>query len=191
MKNFLSFIFLTFLLVACNAKQAGSSATASTHEDKQQAEQIAALAQKHSAITNWAESLPRRDGLGTPFSSDMSRALLRNVPVLTEAYLEDISEKDGKFTGFFDAAPNRHGPSIFQLTMVLQLNGEQAEKLLHKAPTNDIGKFALIVRFSDVRRPTTVVPAPDAQPDNPDFKIEVPTSGFMATGTCVDFLQLQ
>lgn len=167
-------------VVSCdNSQRKSASETAQKSEDA-----VAALAKRHGAIVGWEAALPRRDASGSPFTADVSKALVTTngqTALFSDAYLFDLVEKDGKTTAYFDAA--FRGPNF--LALVLSCAPEQAAQL---STTNvSYGSaFAVVARIAEVSRPRRVSTAGESY----ETEVDYGSASLYARGTCVDFLRL-
>ena len=108
---------------------------------------IAALALKYNAITNWTATLPDR-GSSEHFSIDVSRALTgsNQQPVLIECNLDDIVEKDGKIITSLSSVD-----TVNSLSLQLECSPSQLKIL---TGTNQPSSFAVVARCHEVQRLT-------------------------------------
>ncbi len=159
------------------------------------------MASRHNACSDWVESLPDR-GWGKFFTADLTKALIRTNgrPIAMEACLDDVSERDGEFTGHFSISSftlfelyrSRHFHDL-NLRLVLRCSPQQAETLLKPNPHSP-GSFAN--RFAVVATIESVIGA--------EFEVITSENGdvyhidfgstpdvFYAKGKCVELLYLE
>jgi hypothetical protein len=147
------------------------------------------LASQHHASFDWMESLPDR-GRGTVFTVDLTQALIRTngQPVATEAFLDDVSERDGVFTGHFTMFdfPSHH---TFDLRLALRCSAQQTANLLKSEPTIGNTLFAVVATVESVSRP--VFEATDSEAgDTYHIDFSSMPDVFFAKGTCIDLMPL-
>jgi hypothetical protein len=149
------------------------------------------LASQHHASVDWLELLPDR-GMGGVFTIDLTKALVRTnaQAVAMEAFLEDVSERDGVFTGHFTLFDN-HSHHTFNLNLVLRCSKQQTADLLKAKPTiGDDELFAVVATVESVSRPAFEAEGSNAT-DNYHIDFSSTPNVFYAKGTCVDLVPLE
>ena len=149
------------------------------------------LASQYHASVDWLESLPDR-GLGEVFTIDLTKALIRTnaQPVAMEAFLEDVSERDGVFTGFFTLF-DVHSHHTFNLNLVLRCSKQQTADLLKVKPSiGDAKFFAVVATVESVSRPAFEAENSDAT-DNYHIDFSSIPNVFFAKGNCVELVPLE
>jgi hypothetical protein len=149
------------------------------------------LASQHHASVTWLGSLPDR-GMGGVFTIDLTEALVRTntQPVAMKAFLEDVSERDGVFTGHFTLFDdNSH--HTFNLNLVLRCSKEQTTELLKSKPSiGDAELFAIVATVESVSRPAFEADDSNVS-DNYHIDFSSTPNVFYAKGTCVDLVPLE
>jgi hypothetical protein len=123
--------------------------------ERRKAEQarLQEFATRHNAAGDWVESLPNR-GNGSVFTVDLTKALVRTngQPVAMVAFLEDLSEKDGVFTGHFTMFDLSHR-QLSDPRLDFRCSAQQVEDLLKSKP-DDLGmRFLIAATVESVSRP--------------------------------------
>ena len=204
MKNLLLAIFLLVAGCSDNsdnAKQPANNVASANESANNQVENL--LATRYSAISNWEKNLPRHGAGSAIFSVDVQKALSSASPILFRARLRDVFQSKEGFTKRVEnliavedlraANTNREGITCaefrraykqsnepaaqtdFALDLYVELNGEQAQKIL-SAPKDVLSdEYAIVVKVSKA-----------ASLDTDD---DWPT--IYAEGTCVDFSLLK
>ena len=162
MKNAIAspLIVVAALIVSgCSQRGHKSEDVQVSERTRQESAKFLELASEHHASVDWLESLPDRGIGGRVFTIDLTTALVRTnaQPVAMEAFLEDVTEKDGEFTGhfsFFSAVTNGSGgnPDILNsnLRLVLHCSKQQTAVLLKSKPTvGGIALFAVVARSEE------------------------------------------
>lgn len=164
---------------------------AKIQQQKRQADrraEIAALALKYNAATNWLAALPNRR-LGEAFSIDVSRALIRpnGQPVLIKMNLVDVAENNGGYTALFGKDDIKNG--MFQLSVELKCTRELADQLLKKTDNDFFQKYAVIARFDEVVRPKFKVSGVGSGEDS-SIELDDSSDVFLVKGELLDAVQL-
>ena len=181
---------VALLVSGCSQNGQKDKATQVSEKAKQENTLLLEFASQHHASVDWMESLPDR-GSGTVFTIDLTQALIRTnrQPVAMEAFLDDVSEQAGVFTGHFSLFdfPSHH---TFDLRLELRCNAQQAEALLKSKPTIGNTLFAVVATIESVSRP--VFEATDSEAgDTYHIDFSSMPDVFFAKGTCVDLMPLE
>lgn len=186
-----------FFIAAVALTISGCSQDGQKHEAVQVSERVKRenarlleLASQHHASVDWLESLPDR-GMGRIFTIDLAKALVRTNEQLVamEVFLDDVSERDGVFTGHFSLFdfPSHH---TFDLRLALRCSAQQTADLLKSKPTIGNTLFAVMATVESVYRPDFEAdPLEGTETYHIDFSSTPDV--FYAKGTCVDLVPLE
>ena len=199
-KALLLIALVALLVSGCSQSGQGRKDGEVPDRVKREEAKLRELASRHNARTDWMASLPDR-GYRDCFTVDVARALVRTneQSVAMVAELEDLSEKEGAFTGHFLAFAfrragcdkNRHTQCL-TLRLELRCSLRQAEELLrgtHGVQRWWDMRFAVVARIESVSRPAfeaTTSENGDIYRIDPGSMPRV----FCATGSCIDLLSL-
>jgi hypothetical protein len=158
-----------------------------TEADKQWQAELAALAQKHGALTDWQASLPDFFKVVRPrFSIEVSRALMptNGQPVLLVMELNHVAESAGHYTAKFEMPFSIK--AFFELVLEVTCTPEQAERLM-KSAGGLTPEFALVATISEVSRVKLTL----QKSYDPEVFVEMNTSPamFIGKGVCLDFVK--
>lgn len=150
---------------------------------------IKALAARHEAVYDWLSSLPARGNFVTPFTLDVTRALVRSnqQPVLLEVKLLDVARKNGAlfaaFSGYYFT-----NARFINLDVSLTCSPEQAERLM-KVSTQSQLRLAVVARIHAVSRPDFTAQA-HGREESLSIDVDSTPGRLYCQGSLLDFLLL-
>ena len=150
---------------------------------------ITSLAARHEAAFDWFSSLPDRGTFATPFTLDITRALVRSnqQPVLLEVELRDVASKNGAPLAIFSEyyLTNKF---FINLDASLTCSPEQAERLMKVSSQSPL-RFAIVARIHAVSRPDFTAQA-QGREENISIDLDTVSSRLYCQGSLLDFVSL-
>jgi len=194
MKTIVLIIFTVFSLLFSGCDRSANIQKQTSDDSKKEwLNAIANFAKEYNAQADWESHITQRSTLKSPFSIDISRALMptNGQSVLLVMELKDVAEgKNGfslKFDGYFFENQD------FHLSLDAQCSPELANKVLEmsKGKMLEFADFAVVVKVENVSRigfevqGTTEGTPPD---EPPNLEVVNSPDTFIVKGKCIDVI---
>jgi len=182
---------LAWLLIVGTAIAGGCKPRESTtrNEESESAWHTAltALAKEHDAVLDWEANLTPRT-MGTPFSIDVSRALIQSNgrPVVLVMELDDVLKREDGYAALF--SETYYANQMFDLGLELKCTEQQANQILQLEQERKALRFAIVARIVGVSRPKFEPVGGSDGGDQASVKMTFSSDAFLANGVCVDLL---
>lgn len=182
-------LVITAACISCNKPSPKTNNLKTRVEERAETEQLSTLAKRYNAIKDWPAKLPKRGESDSPFTFDLTKALIssNDTPIVLVMELVDVTEHDGKFHAKFSHVYFQN--CTFELFLDLDCSAKQADELLVISHEGLPERFALVIRVKEVTRPNFILRGTGM---NEEHQVEIKSDSvvFYAKAECVDLLRL-